>query len=447
MHGADRRIVLGLVIALGCLVVASAPARNRELPGMPGWVDAAVAVPEPPSLHAASAILLEMDTGTVLYERRADVPWVPASLTKVMTIHTALEQARARSISLDRRFTVPEEAWAVNMPAGSSLMFLGPGQRVSLRELLAGLAVVSGNDAAVAVALTLGGSVEEFVASMNREADRLGYSEMHFSDPAGLSPENRITAREYADLVCRHFEAYPELLEELYARREFTHPTAANSTGTAIGGPVRQENRNTLLFDYEGVDGLKTGYTEEAGFNMAVTAERGGMRLLAVVLGVEAASIAEGSRLRADDAAALLDYGYDNFALAETPRPDLPEIRVWKGGIDALTPVIEEEPGERDPGRKDAGGKDAGGKEDALSLVVPREAARNLEASVETVDEVIAPVAEGRRVGTVTYRGDVSAGEIELARRSLVTEAPVEEAGVFKRLWHGFLLILRELFG
>ncbi|MFP4205941.1 MAG: hypothetical protein ACLFRR_11795, partial [Spirochaetaceae bacterium] len=91
--------------------------------------------------------------------------------------------------------------------------------------------------------------------------------------------------------------------------------------------------------------------------------------------------------------------------------------------------------------------KDAGGKEDALSLVVPREAARNLEASVETVDEVIAPVAEGRRVGTVTYRGDVSAGEIELARRSLVTEAPVEEAGVFKRLWHGFLLILRELFG
>ncbi|MFW6223400.1 MAG: D-alanyl-D-alanine carboxypeptidase family protein [Spirochaetota bacterium] len=390
----------------------------RDLPRMPDWI-AEADMPRP-ELSARSAVLVDYETGTVLYEKQADTVIPPASLTKVMTIHIVLELARDGEISLEETFEVPEAAWAQNMPPGSSLMFLGPGQRVTLAELLEGLSVASGNDAAVAASLRVAGSVPAFVEMMNDESRRLGYETMRFSDPAGLSPNNRITAREYADFVRHHIMSWPEALEDIYSRRVIRYPTDENFDSVMIGGSVRQENRNTLLFDYEGVDGLKTGYTEASGYNLTATAERDGRRLIAVVLGVQAGNLIEGARRRAEDAAELLDYGFDEFRRIEPAAPELAPLRVWKGRADEVAVVPEGAP---------------------PAIIVPRGREDNVTMSVRAAEELTAPVEPGRPVGAVSYR----LGDSELARMELVTDARVRRAGFFKRLWHAIVLFAQRI--
>ncbi len=390
----------------------------RELARLPEWI-ADSNVPAPP-VSAEAAILIDYETGTVLYEKQADRVIPPASLTKIMTIHLVLELSRDGAISLDDTFEVPQAAWARNMPPGSSLMFLGPGQRVSYAELLEGLAIASGNDAAVAASLQVAGSVPAFVEMMNGEAQRLGYEVMRFSDPAGLSPSNRITAREYADFVRRHITRWPETLEDIYSRRSILYPTEANFDHVMIGGSVRQENRNTLLFDYPGVDGLKTGYIDASGYNLAVTAERNGRRLIAVVLGVRAASVAEGARRRALDAAVLLDYGFDEFRRLEPAVPQQSPLRVWKGRADEVAVVPDGAP---------------------AAVLVPRGREEDVTVSVSRSGELTAPVEPGQPVGAVSYR----LGGEELTRVELVTDTGVERAGFFKRLWHTIVRLAQRI--
>lgn len=408
------RTALPVLLLLFVLTAVGA----QDLPRLPKWI-AEADVPQP-AVSAGSAILIDYETGAVLYEKQADKVIPPASLTKIMTIHLVLELARDGSISLDESFEVPQAAWARNMPPGSSLMFLGPGQRVSFAELLDGLAVASGNDAAVAVSLQVAGSVPAFVEMMNTESRRLGYEAMRYSDPAGLSPSNRITAREYADFVRHHISRWPDALEDIYSQRTILYPTESNFDSVMIGGSVRQENRNTLLFDYEGVDGLKTGYIDASGYNLAVTAERGGRRVIAVVLGVRAASVAEGARRRAVDAAELLDYGFDEFRQLEPTVPQQPPLRVWKGRADEVGVVPDTAP---------------------AAVLVPRGREEDVTMSVSTAGELTAPVAPGQPVGAVSYR----LGDAQLARVELVTDTGVERAGFFKRLWHSIVLFAQRV--
>lgn len=416
--GKAMRTALTVLLLLFVFVLPSVGARG--LPRLPEWI-ANSDIPQPP-VSAQAAMLIDYETGTVLYEKQADSVIPPASLTKIMTIHLVLELARDGVISLDETFEVPRAAWARNMPPGSSLMFLGPGQRVSYAELLEGLAVASGNDAAVAVSLQLAGSVPAFVEMMNSEAQRLGYEVMQFSDPAGLSPRNRITAREYADFVRRHITRWPETLEDVYSKRAILYPTEANFDSVMIGGSVQQQNRNTLLFDYAGVDGLKTGYIDASGYNLAVTAERDGRRLIAVVLGVRAASVAEGARRRAVDAAVLLDYGFDEFRRLEPTVPQQPPLRVWKGRVDEVAVVPDTA---------------------LAAILVPRGREEDVTVSVSTAGELTAPVEPGQSVGAVSYR----LGDQELTRVELVADARVERAGFFKRLWHAIVLLAQRLLG
>lgn len=408
------RATLSVLLFLGVLTSLGA----RDLPRLPEWM-AEANVPQP-AVSAEAAILIDYETGTVLYEKQADAVIPPASLTKIMTIHLVLELAREGAISLEESFEVPRAAWARNMPPGSSLMFLGPGQRVSFAELLEGLAVASGNDAAVAVSLQVAGSVPAFVEMMNSESRRLGYEVMRFSDPAGLSPRNRITAREYADFVRRHISRWPETLDDIYSQRAILYPTEANFDSVMLGGSVRQENRNTLLFDYEGVDGLKTGYIDASGYNLAVTAERDGRRVIAVVLGVRAASVAEGARRRAVDAAVLLDYGFNEFRRLEPTVPQQPPLRVWKGRGDEVAVVPETVP---------------------AAVLVPRGREEDVTVSVSRDGELTAPVEPGQPVGAVSYR----LGDAELARVELVTGAGVDRAGFLKRLWHSIVLFAQRI--
>lgn len=377
--------------------------------------------PVPPEVMAESAILLDATTGTVLYEKNADAEWPPASLTKLFTLHMVYRRIEQGAVRLGDKVGITPEAWAARMP-GSSLMFLEPGQRVTVAELMKGLAVCSGNDAAVALARHCAGSVAAFVAEMNQEAKRLGFSRMRFVDPSGLSGRNRVTAREFARFCVQYVRMHPQSLEDLHSVPEMSYPLARNmpprrpvSTNT-----IHQYNQNALLMLYEGVDGLKTGFIEESGYNYALTARRGDMRLVAVSLGGPGRSDAEGSRTRSRDGAALLSFGFDNFLDVRPPLPALGPLRVWKSRRRAL----EVEP------------------LDTPVLTVPRIHLASLARTVRLPASVTAPIARGERVGEIVF----FAGETEVGRTALVAAVDAPRGGPFLCLWDGVRLFFRSLF-
>ena len=235
-------------------------------------------LPSPPYISSLAAILMDARTGTILYEKNGMVPHPPASLTKVMTIHILLNKIKSGELSPDMLVPIPPESWAIRQPSDSSLMFLGPNQKATVQDILQGLAVASGNDAAVAAALLVSGSVEAFAELMNAEADRLGLKTLQFVEPSGYDASNRITAREFAQFLKYYLEEHPESLENLHSIREFSYPRSENLINGNTQHPIMQYNRNSLLFTYPGADGIKTGFLYESGYNLAATAKKNGMR-------------------------------------------------------------------------------------------------------------------------------------------------------------------------
>ncbi len=372
-----------------------------------------------PLLHARSAILVEARTGAVLYEDHADEKIAPASLTKLMTLHLALEEIAAGRLNPSTQIVPGPDSWARNMPPRSSLMFLGPRQRLTVEQLLKGLVVDSGNDAAVAVADTIAGSVPAFVEMMNREAGQLGYRTMHFVEPAGISAANAITAREYADFSRRFIGAHPEALKSLFSLRELTYPLEENLTGGNQEKPITQSNRNVLLGRYEGADGLKTGYIDESGYNIAVTAERDGMRLISVILGVPNAGGVSGATLRATDSARLLDYGFQTFT---TVRPSYEQpfpVHVWKGEAREVALVAVPEP----------------------VVALRRDQVSRVTTLVAQAREVVAPVRAGQVLGHVA----VMLEGREIAKFPLKAQTRVDRGGLFRRAVDSSILFFRRL--
>ena len=412
-----RNLAIGFVL-LSCSL-APVPAQEAAL--APGWVSEAVAAAAP-VLHARSAILVDVRTGTVLCEKRADWIIPPASLTKIMTIHLALKAQAEGRLSLEERFVPGPESWAANMPPRSSLMFLGPGQNVSVREILRGLAVSSGNDAAVALAHRMAGSVPAFAEMMNREAVAQGLPELYFVEPAGLSGNNRITARAFAEFSRRYIARWPSALPELHAVREFTYPTESNYEGPMQGGSITQANRNRLLWDYPEVDGLKTGYIRQSGFNLALTARREDFRLVAVILGVPGENVREGQERFAADGRALLDYGFAAFAPAAAPRLELPPVRVYGGRARTLTAAA-------DPPLPDM-------------VIIERGAPGEVGAEVRIAAWLEAPVAPGERVGEVAY---LSGGRV-IKTVELLAAREVPPGGALRRAAGRLLVLMRRLF-
>jgi serine-type D-Ala-D-Ala carboxypeptidase (penicillin-binding protein 5/6) len=397
--------VVALLLLLALAALGAAP------------VTVSSSLPRPPVLHARSAILVEARTGAVLFEKNADERIPPASLTKLMTLHLVLEEISAGRLDLQREIVPSKDAWATSMPAGSSLMFLGPGQRLSVDQLLKGLVVDSGNDAAIAVAEVVAGSVPAFVSEMNQEAEALGYADMRFFEPAGLSPANFVTARSFAGF-CRFFiREHPETLKSLFSLKEFTYPLAENLTEGNVQTPVTQRNRNSLLGKYAGVDGLKTGHIDESGYSIAVTAQRGDMRLISVMLGVLDTPKVSGEVLRAYESEALLDYGYDNFTLLEpvfaAPQP----VKVWKGRARSVLLAP------------------AGG---APVVAVPKNDVQRVQAVVQQEKQVQAPVNAGKVLGHVV----VTLGGAELARFPLVASTAVPTGSLVRRAVDSVILFL-----
>lgn len=407
LHNKAFRRIVGL-IALIAMAIA-------VLVGV--FAGLAQAAPPPLHLDVRSAILIDYATGQVLHEQDADLTIPPASLTKLMTLHLAYQRIAQGDMTREDPVHITPDAWAAKMP-GSSVMFLEPGQNVTVGEIMKGIAIPSGNDASIAMAQHMAGTVDAFVAMMNKEAQDMGFSQTTYADPAGLSPRNIVTAREFAEFARLYMQRNPDALTELHSVKEYTYPLPQNNPQNTT--TVTQDNRNGLLWTFEGVDGLKTGFIDESGYNIALTAQRGDMRLVAVILGAPGRNPTEGTVNREQAGAALLQWGFQNFVTVTPPVPTFPAVRVWKGAVNEI--ALEPQKG--------------------ITLTVERGQETLMTTTVQQEASVLAPVAKGQQLGELVYAAD----GVELTRVPLVAVEEVEAGGFFKRIWDSVRLMVTGWF-
>ena len=285
------------------------------------------------NVGAAAAILVDASNGNVIYEKKADKRIPPASMTKLFTMYIVDEEVAQGRLHYDDVIPLPQECLACNMPPHSSLMFLGKDQVVTLEELLLGLSICSGNDAAYAIAYTVSGSMDAFVEKMNETARSLGLEYTHFVESSGYSENNVTTAREMAAFCRVYLQKHPDSLAKFHSVKSFTYPKPQNMAPGDKYGPqdftsglpehitmgITQENTNPLLGKLEGCDGLKTGYIDESGYNLALTAIRNGTRFLSVTMGGRGANAREGQANRVKDGTELMDFAFGSFADLQKP--------------------------------------------------------------------------------------------------------------------------------
>ncbi len=348
---------------------------------------AAFPVPPLPSIDARAYLLMDYQSGIIIAQKNADQKMEPASLTKMMTIYAVAGELRAGRVSLRDEVTVSEKAWRMT----GSRMFIEVGKKVSIEDLMKGDIVQSGNDASVALAEYVSGSEEMFVALMNHHAEALGLKNTGFVNSTGLPHDAHFTtAHDIATLSAALIREYPAIFK-LFSLREFTY------------NGIRQANRNKLLFRDGTVDGIKTGYTDSAGFCLAASASRDGRRLISVVMG------ASDEERRASASLMLLNYGFrffENhrlFAAGESVH----SVKIWKGETDSLQLGLQQD----------------------LYVTFPRGAYDNVNAAVDVNSPIVAPLTQGQQLGTLR----VTLGERELATRPLFTLNAVAEAGAIDR--------------
>jgi serine-type D-Ala-D-Ala carboxypeptidase (penicillin-binding protein 5/6) len=367
------------------LLLASLGTLAQSLPG----------AAEPPNLSSKAFLLLDFQSGHVIASRKADERIEPASLTKLMTAYVAFDALHQKRITLEQRVTVSEKAWR----APGSRMFLEAGSQVTVEQLLHGLIVQSGNDAAVALAEAVGGSESAFAEMMNREASRLGLRNTRFVNATGLPDgQHYSSAADIARIAQAITRDYPRYFP-MYSLREYSY------------NGITQYNRNKLLGRDPHVDGMKTGFTESAGFCLVATAERRGRRLISVV--IDAGS----DNGRAADSQRLLNYGFEQFETVRLYARGQPvhRIPVWKGVDDIIA---------------------AGFAED-LFVTVPRGLSQQLRATLESMQPLLAPIRSGQPVGKLRLIFDDQA----LGEYPVVALENVSVANMFVRAWHSLRLL------
>jgi D-alanyl-D-alanine carboxypeptidase (penicillin-binding protein 5/6) len=358
--------------------------------------------PQPPVIAARNYILIDVTSNQVLAERDADVPADPASLTKLMTAYLVFNAIRDKKLSLDQTLPVSKRAWD-ERKYGGSLMFIDTTMSPKVEELLRGEIVQSGNDASVALAEGVGGSVETFVEMMNKQAAAWGLKNTRFKNVTGLTEAgHQSSARDLATIAMHVIQDHPNFYP-LYAIRQYTYNN------------IRQDNRNMLLGRDPTVDGLKTGYTEAAGYCLAASAVRdlpnGKRRLLAVVLGTAS------REARASESQKLLNWGWtawDPIRLFDATKP-IATVPVWKGAVKDVRLGVAQ----------------------PVVVTVPKGEGDKLKTTVERTDPLVAPLTKGQRVGTLKV---ATAGGAPIASVPLVVLEPVELAGLFGRAWDAIRL-------
>ncbi|HFD3587112.1 TPA: serine hydrolase [Vibrio parahaemolyticus] len=361
-------------------------------------------VPNAPELSSRGYVLMDYHTGKVLVERDADKRLNPASLTKLMTAYVAGQEVNAGNISLDDQVVISRNAWAKNFP-DSSKMFIEVNTSVSLSDLYRGLVVQSGNDASVAIAEHVAGSEAGFVSLMNSWASQLGLTNSSFTNPHGLDSDGLYsTPHDIAKLGQAIIRDLPDIYP-MYSETSFTY------------NGITQYNRNGLLRDRSmNVDGMKTGYTNGAGYSLATSATNGDMRLIAVVMGAKSQSVRE------SESKQLLSYG---FRFYDTLMPtaagtDIANARVWMGQKDELKVGVNRD----------------------VYLTLPKGDVNKLKAEVEYNGDLLAPIAQDQVVGTLLYKVD---GKV-VKETELVALEPVEEGGIFKRIMDWFKRLVASWF-
>jgi D-alanyl-D-alanine carboxypeptidase (penicillin-binding protein 5/6) len=383
-----------------------------------------------PEIEFRSAVLVDAVTGTVLYAKnpREEIP--PASLTKLMTLHLLQKAVESGRTSLDAIVPIGEESWALNQPPRSSLMFLAPGQIVTLKELMLGLAVSSGNDAAIAAALYLAPSVREFAGMMTAEARRMGLNYTRFVEPSGISEFNLTTAAEYTVFCREYVRLHPRSLTELHSVSEFAYPKAANLPAARRGNPgsIVQANRNTLLRTFPGVDGLKTGYIDESGFNIALTAQRDGTRFITVILGAPGRS--DGDRIRDRDGEKLLSWAFENFKTVRYRIGPIDTARLWKGKEKRVELIPAEDADFSFPAESNT-----------VTFTAHVNRAENIYQVTEFTGTLIAPLPAHHPAGRLIIFDETG----ELHRIPLVTAKAYEQGNIFRRAWDGMRLFFQKV--
>jgi len=373
---------------------------------------------EAPEIGSQAAVVVDAETGTVIFAKNASDEIPPASLAKLMTMHLVLNDVNEGRAKLDDIVPLSKESWAVNQPPRSSLMFLAPGQIVTLREIMLGLAVPSGNDAAVAAALYIAPTVDDFAKMMTMEARRMGLAKTRFVEPSGISEDNMTTAGEFAAFCQEYLRLHPYTLSEFHSVREFAYPKADNVPEARRNNPrtIVQYNRNNLLGVFPGVDGLKTGYIDEAGYNIALTAEQKGTRFIAVILGAPAEW--GGARIRDRDGERLLAWSFANFKTVRPEIPPLDPVKLWKGRANQVSLRISE----------------------PTAFTAPIDRAVSLRYAVRINEPLIAPLPASYPVGHLVLADD----EGELRSVQLVTATEYQQGNIFKRVWHSIRLLFQK---
>ncbi|WP_421953446.1 D-alanyl-D-alanine carboxypeptidase family protein [Polaromonas sp.] len=370
-------------------------------------------VPQAPEIAARSYLLLDVTANQILAAKDIDSPVEPASLTKLMTEYLVFDALRAKKIDLKQTFSVSERAW--KMPG--SRMFIDPKMQVPVEDLIKGMIVQSGNDATMALAEGVGGTVEHFVQLMNEQAKALGMKSTTYKNPEGLTePGHTTTARDLSILSTRLMQDFPDYMG-FSAIKKYRYPgtPAANDT-----------NRNTLLFRDPTVDGLKTGHTAAAGYCMIATAKRdfpnlgangapGGRRLLAIVLGTASDSA------RATESQKLMNWGYTAFEA----------VKLFDGGQAVVSPSVW----------KGSASTVKLGQFQPIVVAVPAGSGPKLKTQVARPDPLVAPFSRGQRIGSLKVTsGDNPAVVAEVP---LVALEAVEEAGIFGRAWDAIRLWIK----
>jgi D-alanyl-D-alanine carboxypeptidase (penicillin-binding protein 5/6) len=359
---------------------------------------AAAGMPQPPNLVGHAWLIADVSSGQILASHNADERFEPASLTKLMTAYLVFTALHEKRLSLDQQVPVSVRAWK----APGSRMFIEPGKPVTVEQLIQGMEVQSGNDACIALAEAVAGSQDVFVQMMNREAKRLGMTNTHFMNPTGLpDPQHYSTAHDIYLLATAIIRDFPAEYAKYYSEKEFTY------------NHITQRNRNRLLWLDPSVDGVKTGHTEAAGYCLVASSKHGPRRLLSVLLG------AKSEEMRADESLKLLNWGYQFFDSVKLYDKDqaVKSLRVWKGSSNEVKVGFDR----------------------AIIVSVPKGDTDKLKAKLLAQQPLVAPVAQGQRVGELRLTLDGK----PMGEYPLLALQPVGAAGIFGRAWDTLRLWLK----
>lgn len=345
-------------------------------------------IPAPPRVNAKAYLLIDHNSGHVLAERNADKKVEPASLTKLMTAYVVLYEIDRGGISLEDEVKISEKAWRM----GGSRMFIRVNTLVSVKDLLKGLIIQSGNDSSVALAEHIASNESSFVELMNQHAERLNMNATHFNNSTGWPDKNHYTtARDLSILSQAIINDFPKHYSE-YKQKEYTYNN------------IRQYNRNRLLWLDDRVDGLKTGHTEAAGYCLIASAKNSNMRLISIVTGTNK----DDARIAASRK--LLNYGFRFFetSLIHQANSEITNLRVWKGEEENVSLGISKN----------------------LYVTMPKGLSKKIKNNIKVEAMIEAPVAEGQSYGQL----NIMLGDKQLATQNLIALSSIKEGGIWRKL-------------